>query len=222
MNKNFIITPLFNKKKSNKNIKTNKNVQSKKLNNIDNYNKLTVSPESIGIDLDKNIDIIIDNNNKKSNSILSSKLYMSLNRLLHSKKCFYYYIIMMIFSVILFIYSIIAINNNLNENFIMVCESFIVVLIIIDITLKYISEGREYYFSKFTNIFDIIIVILNLISIFLYFEFHSLSAKLEEISVLLLIIIRNSIQLLRVFVFYKNHKYVKVSLKCNKLILLIN
>ena len=76
-----------------------------------------------------------------------------------------------------------------------------------------LSEGREAYFSKFSNILDILIVIMNIIALFLYFEFHSLSEELEDISVLLLIAVRNLIQLIRVVTFYKNQKEIRVNIK---------
>ena len=46
----------------------------------------------------------------------------------------------------------------------------------------------------------------------MYLEFHGAAEEIEEISLLLLIFIRNSSQLLRLIVLIKNHKNIAVSI----------
>ena len=78
-----------------------------------------------------------------------NKIYITLNKLLHSKKCFYYYIFLLIFSIILFIYSIIAVIYKLDEKIILIFEFLIVMTILVDIIMKCISEGVQMFFTKF-------------------------------------------------------------------------
>jgi len=52
---------------------------------------------------------------------------------------------------------------------------------------------------------------MNILTITMYLKMHTLAQDLEEISFVLLIIIRNSSQLLRLCVLCKKHKRIKVS-----------
>ena len=50
-------------------------------------------------ELENNIDNVINHNYKQYDTITNSKLFITINRLMHSSKCFYYYIFLMVFSV---------------------------------------------------------------------------------------------------------------------------
>ena len=54
---------------------------------------------------------------------------------------------------------------------------------------------------------------MSIVSIVLYLELNNLSEKTEEVSFALLLFLRNFSQLLRLIVFFKNHKEVKVRSK---------
>jgi len=72
------------------------------------------------------------------------------------------------------------------------------------------SEGCKNHFSNWLNILDIMLIIMNFISISLYIIYHNLLQEIEDVTLAFLIILRNGSQLLRLIVLIKNQKTVKV------------
>lgn len=99
-----------------------------------------------------------------------------------------------------------------DEKFVLISEIVIVTTILIDVFIKINAIGCKNFLRKKSNMFDCFIVFANLITVFLYFEFHSISQEIEDISVVLLIAIRNLTQLVRIVIFYKYQNSVKVCL----------
>ena len=66
---------------------------------------------------------------------------------------------------------------------------------------------------NYLNILDILLISLNIISISLYIKYHDSLQEIEDITLAVLIIIRNASQLLRLIVLIKNQKSVKVKNK---------
>lgn len=94
--------------------------------------------------------------------------------------------------------------------FVLISEIVIVTTILIDVILKTTAAGFRNFIKKKSNLFDCFIILANLLTVFLYFEFHSISQEIEDISVVLLIAIRNLTQLIRIVIFYKYQNSVKV------------
>jgi hypothetical protein len=72
-------------------------------------------------------------------------------------------------------------------------------------------KGCRDYFRKLLNFLDLFLVLLNIFTIFMYLKFHNTAQEVEDISFALLILMRNSSQLLRLFVLIKNQQDVTVS-----------
>ncbi len=73
-----------------------------------------------------------------------------------------------------------------------------------------LSQGCREYFSRFINLLDLFLLMLNLFTIFMYMKFHNTAQELEDISFALLIFVRNSSQFLRLIVLIKNQQAVSV------------
>lgn len=157
--------------------------------------------------------IEIKNQPETDSQVNKQIIFIFLTRLLHSRNCFYYYFFLLLFSIFLFFYSIFSYKYDLNKDFIIVSESIIVSSIIIDVIIKSISFGLKEFLKKITNLLDLVIIFFNLICIFLYLEFHTISEKIEEISIVLLVLLRNFVQILRVYTLYKFQLEVKRNLK---------
>lgn len=147
------------------------------------------------------------NNNLNSNN---GKYYTELNRLMHSKQCIYLYIFLIISSVLIFLYSIVAYFLKWNETPIVVLESILIVIITFDVLIRIYVAGCRAYFTKVINYIDLFLILLSFFTIFMYLKFHNTAQEIEDISFALLIFIRNSSQLLRLFVLIRNQLTIAV------------
>lgn len=72
-----------------------------------------------------------DNSLKQGN-----KLYIELNRLLHSMKCIKFYIFLITCSILIFLYSLFAYFYKWNEFPILICETILIIIITSDMFIR--------------------------------------------------------------------------------------
>jgi hypothetical protein len=63
-------------------------------------------------------------------------LFVDFNRLLYSRKCIYVYVFLIFSSITIFVYSIIAYFFNWNELPILICESLLIIVITVDVSIR--------------------------------------------------------------------------------------
>jgi hypothetical protein len=71
------------------------------------------------------------------NSIHSqSKYLVEFNRILHSQRCIYFYIFLIVSSITVFVYSLLAYFFKWDELPIVICESFLIIVITFDMMIR--------------------------------------------------------------------------------------
>jgi len=137
-----------------------------------------------------------------------SALGNAVNRLLLSKAYTFFYMIMIVFNVILVIW--IMVNSTIlkasrNQNLFITIEFFLNTSLIFEVVLKIIGQKKNYFLS-YSNCFDFVIMVLSWFALILYLVLPNEIIGVEGASSNTLLVLRYSVQFLRLVLMLKNQK----------------
>ncbi|KNC79844.1 hypothetical protein SARC_07782, partial [Sphaeroforma arctica JP610] len=131
---------------------------------------------------------------------------LAANRLLMSTSCFMIYIMIVGLSICQVIWTLV--DPSPDTIVFWFIEAIIIGSLLAEMCLKYLAMGSKKYFLSWSNRFDIVVIILMIVSLGLYV--HTLGsvnkdeAFIEEDFGLAVLIVRNLAQILRIFMLLKN------------------
>lgn len=134
--------------------------------------------------------------------------------IVNHKNCIPFYFGLIFVSFSSFLLSIISYLYNVDEKYVLIIEFILMFIMVIDLIIRIIAFGFMRFFKMKFNIIDVVLIILSIVSVGLYarYYFNSVIGELEDIVIVSLLVLRNITQFIRIYVLFKNHKKIKVSL----------
>ncbi|KAJ9052358.1 hypothetical protein DSO57_1009848 [Entomophthora muscae] len=131
------------------------------------------------------------------NMSIKEILHSYANQLLYSRSYTIFYLSLIILTLVTMILSIV--EQSKPSTMFFVLEIIINVAMILEVALRIFALGYAYWDSK-SNIFDIILVVVCIITLIIVATSHSKGAKNEEVVETVILGVRNIVQVIRLCV----------------------